>query len=246
MPSDQVHLWCIGASQVPVDDLILCLDDDERHRMDRLHSDDKRRQKQASRIALRQVLSAYMGIGEADVRLWYGPLGRPHLDHYAHQTRLNFNVSHSGDLIVIALANTPLLGVDIELHRTLARYDRLLARCYSVRERDFLTSIEDQAVFRSQFYRAWTAKEALLKSTGGSIFHAASSIDLNLDNHLLSLNHAADSTIATHQWQLIEFDPCSSPVNCNGNSYSGSIAIADGNWQMKRLTYPADLSPPAG
>ncbi len=69
----------------------------------------------------------------------------------------HFNISHSGQWVVIALARYPV-GVDIEYHADSPEAG-LLEHCFTAQEQMRIHS-------RSDFYHAWCSKEAALKAAG--------------------------------------------------------------------------------
>ncbi len=231
-----IHLWELDLTHVPGSPDLSCLTASEQQQITRIRLPHRRRVKAWSRVMLRQLLGSYLTLPADEVCLWFGPHQRPHLDHRVHADTLNFNVTHSHQKIFQAVARTPLLGVDIERHRPLQHQARTLQRCCAPSERQHLAAL-DTSAFDTDFFRLWTAKEALLKAAGGSIFHAPSAIELNLASRPMHLIQAGDHLIQSHQWQLIEFDPGSS----EDETLSGCLAVADGKWQVVRLPYlPAD------
>jgi len=68
-----------------------------------------------------------------------------------------FSLAHSGDRVVLAVAQGPV-GVDIEQHRPL-RFLALTTRFFAPSERALVNSPAD-------FFGLWTAKEALAKMLG--------------------------------------------------------------------------------
>ncbi len=118
-----------------------------------------------SRAVLREVLAAELGGAPADVRLTLGEHGRPQLDHEAHPSDLDFNLSHSGELALIAVAHGLRIGIDVERLRNGRDPLRVAGRYFSPAEvaavRAFPKPDRPDA-----FLRYWTAKEALAKGLG--------------------------------------------------------------------------------
>ena len=90
-----------------------------------------------------------------DSQLYFGEQGKPYLkngDTY-------FNISHSGDYVVLVTANGEI-GVDIE---KIASADNAVAdRCFTAEERMWMQSQKNDEVF----FTIWTAKESVMKGTG--------------------------------------------------------------------------------
>jgi len=118
----------------------------------------------ASRWALRTVMARYLDEDPAAIVLRTGAHGKPALADAS--TRLDFNLSHSGSIILIAIASGLELGIDVEQMEPgrdfLALAERGLGPDVSalLREREPADRI-------GAFYAAWVRHEALLKCGGG-------------------------------------------------------------------------------
>lgn len=86
-----------------------------------------------------------------------GPHGKPFLPGGPE-----FNISHSGELVVLAVSQSGPVGIDIEKIRTLPMKDfsRLLP------EAAFLLEKQDAASMARCFFDGWTQREAVLKGYG--------------------------------------------------------------------------------
>jgi 4'-phosphopantetheinyl transferase len=80
--------------------------------------------------------------------------GRPRLPG----TGLAASISHSGDVVAVALTAGLPVGVDVEAISA-RDYEPLVPRVCTAAERQFVRTAED-------FYAYWTKKEAVLKATG--------------------------------------------------------------------------------
>jgi 4'-phosphopantetheinyl transferase len=97
----------------------------------------------------------------------YGP-SKPQLVAEQNPRALQFNVSHSGNIALIAVGSEHPLGVDIEKIRGDVDTAALAERFFSPRERCELRALPDH--FRlPAFYACWTRKEAFLKATGDGL-----------------------------------------------------------------------------
>ena len=103
-----------------------------------------------------------------------GPRGKPYL---AGET-LGFNLSHSKEGLVLAVAQGTTLGVDLEYLRPRSNLDGLIARCFSEEERrDFEGLIGDER--RHRFHRGWTLKEAYVKAVAQGLSLGLERVVLN-------------------------------------------------------------------
>ena len=119
-----------------------------------------------ARVALAEILAAYLGGVEA-ARTSSGEGGKPRLA--VDPGRLAFNLSHSGELALIAIAPGGLeVGVDVERLRPRRDLVRLAARWLPAEDADAVAAAapaEREAVF----YAAWTRHEARVKCTGAGL-----------------------------------------------------------------------------
>jgi phosphopantetheinyl transferase len=161
VPSGSVDVWLVEAdcrADASADALSLA----ERARFARVLDATVRRQRMATRSALRRVLACYLDTDPLELRLTHDQHGKPSLAGAAGPV---FNVSHAGALSVIGVTEShAALGIDIEALRD-RRHGSLPVRALSPLELDTLadTPPEQQEVL---FLRYWTAKEAYAKATG--------------------------------------------------------------------------------
>ena len=113
----------------------------------------------SARLALRTLLAGYTGSRVRDITIVEGAAAKPRA---SGAQGLNFNVSHSGDLCLIAFGRTVELGIDVEILREIPDAATLAARHFTVMEREELHF----APGSSTFLTCWTRKEALVKHAG--------------------------------------------------------------------------------
>ena len=141
------------------------LDADETARLTQITSPIAQDRFVACRTVLRTVLSHKMQCGPTDFRWKYGASGKPELPG----APWGFNISHSGDFGLVAVASSAYIGVDIE---GLSDRRNLNAIARHVFHPDELAVLEAvQADKRARFfYDIWVRKEAVTKWLGDSIF----------------------------------------------------------------------------
>ena len=108
----------------------------------------------SARVALRTVLGERLGVAPSEIVFALGEHGKPELPG----SELRFNLAHSGDRAVIAVADVEV-GIDVE---RVARSSRAVERTLTDGERAALGP--DRHV---ELLRVWCRKEALAKAMGG-------------------------------------------------------------------------------
>ncbi len=144
------------------------LNDTERARRDRYRRDADRDRFTVGVAVTRLAAGVLLGVAPQEVPLdrtcpgCGAPHGRPTIAGGPH-----LSVSHSGDLVVVALTRGGPVGVDVEessdrLNEGIAR--QLLASDEAADLRDL-----GRAWFRQGLLTYWTRKEAVLKATGDGL-----------------------------------------------------------------------------
>ncbi len=141
---------------------------DEHARAARLRAAPDRAHWVASRVALRVLLGALLACGPDEVPLRGGRDVRPHLDGAAPW--LSFNVTHAGELAMIAFASRIDVGVDLEQRRPMPVQEMLLVaqRVLPGPVVSRLTS-EPTTSLPSAFFQEWVRHEALTKCRGDGL-----------------------------------------------------------------------------
>ena len=150
---------------------------------------------------LRAILAQYLNQSPASLRLQKTALGKPYLVDYAE---LTFNLSHTGNVMAVAVARNCQLGVDIEQCKPRETLAALVKKCFRVEEADYwqqLSATEQQR----QFYQFWTRKEAFVKATGFGIALGLKDCVLNPENPQTFLSVPANCGLAA-QWHSRDID----------------------------------------
>src|SRR5262245_2338852 len=105
-PLDEVHVWrtTLDWPDQALADLERCLSPDERQRMNAFRVPRDRRRYLVGRGLLRRLLGRYLAREAHELQFGYSPHGKPYLAPGSAPRRLQFSVSHSGELVLIALA----------------------------------------------------------------------------------------------------------------------------------------------
>ena len=180
------------------------LSDDERQHLDGYRIREAAERYIVTRALVRSVLSERLGIPAPAIRVSRTDTGKPIVTEGVH-----FNVSHSGDLVLLAVSDDQPVGVDVERKRTVLKVNALTQRWLSDLERTNLARLRELGIDESDsFLRIWSLKEAQLKALGVGISGSA-----RAELHRV------------HVMPLDELlDPLSGPRD--GGGYVGAIAFA--------------------
>ena len=144
------------------------LSPDENARASRFHFEEDRIYFTRCRSALRRLLAGYLSVSAAEICFKYLSGGKPQLAVYQNPSALEFNVSHSGGIALIAVGSGQRIGVDIEKIRLDVDAGALAERFFSIRERAGLRALPDHLRVAG-FFACWTRKEAFLKAIGDGL-----------------------------------------------------------------------------
>jgi 4'-phosphopantetheinyl transferase len=162
----KVWTFDLFADDLELNELERCLSIDELVRAEGFKFSRDRRRYIAARSRLREILGGILGDAPEAIRFKYSIHGKPSLWGQAGASRrLCFNVSHSGDLALVAVAWDLDLGVDLEMKQPDLSMVNSVQGFLHAREKDWLSSHAEQNRLEA-FYRVWTLKEAVAKATG--------------------------------------------------------------------------------
>jgi len=169
-----VHLWIADLAGGAADASIP-LDDVECERAARFVFDRDRRRYLAAHRILRDLLAAWTVIPASALPIRAGAHGKPRL----LDQPFAFNLSHSGDIALVGIADSGEVGVDVEMLRPTAELDDLVRSHFSAGERRAIESVAHD-MRDLAFLVGWTRKEACLKAVGVGLDIEPASIDVGI------------------------------------------------------------------
>jgi 4'-phosphopantetheinyl transferase len=182
----------------------------ERERADRFAQPDDRRRWTRARGALRSILAAHAHAEPESIRIEPAacvkcgePHGKPYLAEPETDGPLRFNISHSGELALVAVARGREVGVDVEALHDRRSVEGIAERWFTDAEVAELSEL-GEAERLAAFYRLWARKEAYLKATAEGIMAERGSFD------------ARDPTFPG--WEFADLDA--------GPGYAAALAVA--------------------
>ena len=178
----------------------------ERRRADGIHVERKRHEYIIVRAILRHCLANMLGEPPQGLNLYFGEHGKPFLERTQSDHSFFFNVSHSYEQALIALAPNVEIGVDIEKIRPDIDVLRLASRFFSPLERQILLELPPWERL-SAFFTCWARKEAVIKCEGAGVSLGLDQFDVSLrpdePARLLRTAWRADDAF---NWSLLTLD----------------------------------------
>lgn len=220
--ANAVHVWRVRLASNPAADALWpLLSLDEQARARRFHQDRHRRRYVIAHGALRQILASYLDRPAETLEFSNGPHGKPSIvEPEITLHRLEFNLSHSGDLALVAVAWDRPVGVDLEEWERDMNHLELAERFFSPAERDALRALAGSTddLVRG-FFAAWSRKEAYLKASGHGVTRGLHHFDVTLTPHeparLVADRRDGE---ALERWRMIALPPAP--------EFSGALVVA--------------------
>ncbi len=224
-----VDVWRaeLAVSDIELARLSECLDAEEEVRAARFHLERDRRRFRAARGVLRHILAAYVDSDPRQVGLAYGAQGKPFL---AQHPDLQFNLSHTQDVLVVGVTRGRRVGIDVERTIPESVVDEVRETVSSEPERLRLDRL-DGAARRVQFSQLWTRKEAYIKADGRGMSLDLKRIDvLSLPGQVLQLGERPARWSACRGWTLHDLDL--------GPGLAAALVAEGTEWRAAHLDWP--------
>lgn len=233
MPKNDVHVWQVSLDQqtARVHELAQMLPPDEQRRAESFYFEQDRRWFIIRRGLLRTLCSRYLGTEPSQLQFRYGSYGKPSIAKPFAGGALRFNVSHSYELALYAIAWDREIGIDIERTHFLPDAEQIAGRFFSAWENTALCKLP-QNQKRRGFFNCWTRKEAYIKATGYGLAQALNDFSVSLapgePAKLLSVN--GDPNEAS-RWSLVELTPTP--------GYVAALCVEGHDWRLVLREYPS-------
>jgi 4'-phosphopantetheinyl transferase len=227
LPEDEVHLWrgdleTIRGGETRWRELLSA---DELARAARFHFERDRQRFIAARALLRTILASYLTADARALRFSYSKKEKPSLAPPHDGSGVNFNISHSGGIALLAFARRREVGVDVEQIRRDSDLQAIARRFFSANEQTQLARLTDDERVDA-FFRCWTRKEAYIKATGDGLSLPLSQFDVSLapgdENALLATR---PETSEAARWLLREVP--------SGPGYAAAICVRGQDWKLR-------------
>ena len=179
LEAQDVHLWFVRTNEVPpasYQALYDLLDAEERERAAAFYHDRDRITSVVTRGLLRRQLAHYDNRQPHEIQFSMVGNGKPALA----DSDIQFNVSHSGDRVLLGFSRAAEIGVDIEdPERDLDDLLDISENFFAPGERQLLRTLPATELRRG-FFNCWTRKEAFIKVYGEGLSRDLNSFEVEL------------------------------------------------------------------
>jgi 4'-phosphopantetheinyl transferase len=235
LPEEEVHLWRIDLSALRTgeDRWQRILSSDEAARAARYRFQVDRQRYAISRGVLRTILGSYLRIDPVCIAFSYSAREKPSLSSVHAESGITFNISHSGEVTLLAFTRNRDIGVDVEEIGRKSDLEAIARRFFSAHEQKQLFALPPEA--RSEaFFRCWTRKEAYIKATGDGLSLPLSQFDVSI------APGDCDALIATRpdateaaRWSMREIPA--------GAGYIGALCVRGRDWELRGWQEPKPI-----
>ena len=152
----------------------------------------------------RQWIGGLLGRAPEALPLTRNPHGRPMFGPPLQH--LDCNWSHSGDGLLVVLAEERCVGIDLEWVKPRPNALALARRYFHASEAAWLAAMQPPER-EAAFLRLWCAKEAMLKAHGRGLAFGLDRLALQAGPGGLQVSSCAGELGAADDWSLLELTP---------------------------------------
>ncbi len=167
LPTGDIHIWLnfLNLHQAKLKHLYPLLSSAEKARSEEFSHFRARKNYIASHGFLHSVLAYYLERPAAEIQFSQGEKGKPFITLEQNPQQLQFNLSHSQNLAILAVCREQSVGIDIECNQRVSDWSGIARRFFTPNEQQALFALPE-AQQKDAFYQIWTRKEAHMKVTG--------------------------------------------------------------------------------
>jgi 4'-phosphopantetheinyl transferase len=219
----EIHVWraYLDRTETILHQFEATLSADEKIRADRFVFQRDRNHFVGTRGILRELLAGYLRRSPEDLQFDYSALGKPSLRGEIFRHSVQFNVSHSHGLALLAFTVGRNLGVDIEFVRSGFASEEIADHYFSTQEvaelRTLPPSLQEEG-----FFLCWTRKEAYVKARGEGLHIPLGSFRVSLTPGQPEILESPDSC----RWRMWSLHP--------DPQYVGALVVEGQNLRLRQ------------
>lgn len=196
-----MDVWAIALDvpQATLNRLGAWLSQEERARAARFTFHRDRRRFVVSHAAMRAILAAEVGCDPRELRFVTNAFGKPALGDPPFE--VGFNLAHSGELALCAVARGVEVGIDLEAVREVPDAEAILRGSFAPLEVDDWLQVPAERR-QEAFLRLWTCKEAWLKACGRGLSLPIHHSEIRVSGEVASFRSVNGSVADAGRWSL--------------------------------------------
>lgn len=200
----RIDLWQFSlAQELPNSQQIL--NAEECARGDRFYFSRHKRRFCTARATMRIILARYLNAAPERLEFTYNAYGKPEV---INSQKLQFNISHTDDLALLAVGKGMPLGVDVEVYSA-RPYDGIAKSTFSDQEYQEFLKVP-AAMKPAVFFHVWSQKEAFIKACGLGLSYPTQDFTVPTT---IPTKQLIEDPLHHNTWQMRSFMP---QVACAG------------------------------
>lgn len=201
-----IHLWYIPYDVITVslNSLFSILSVEEQNKANDFYFNKHKTAYILRKLALRVILSQYCMINPNAINFKYNYYQKPYF--VTNPFNLQFNMSHSHNMAILAITKKHPIGVDIECIKPIKNITGIANQLFSPQEYSKFVLVPSNQKIET-FYKIWTRKEAFIKAIGKGFSYPLNAFDVSFNcNEPAKILRINDSTVEASKWSLSSFN----------------------------------------
>jgi len=174
-----IHVYCLHTDSVLslIHELTTVLSNDEIDKVNRFIFEKDRITHTVSQGMLRYILGTYLNLNPEEIIFNQNEYGKPFISEEQNPDNIQFNLSHSGDMIIYAISKGRNVGIDIQKIKDSGSIADIVDHYFSETEKAAFRSLPDEQKL-SGFHSCWARKEAYIKALGFGLSYPLNSFSM--------------------------------------------------------------------
>ena len=153
------------------------LSDDEINKINRFIFEKDRITHTISKGTLRYIMSGYLNLKPEEIIFNQNEYGKPFISEDQNPEKIQFDLSHSGDMIIYAISKGRNIGIDIQEIKDSDSVIDIVEHYFSETEKSAFRSLPDEQKLKG-FHSCWARKEAYIKALGLGLSYPLNSFSM--------------------------------------------------------------------
>ena len=181
LADNDIHIWLnyLNVHEARIKHLYPLLSNEEKERSERFKFYKHRKAFIASHGFMHTVLANYIDANANEIEFSQAEFGKPSLIEIQNKDNIQFNLSHSGNMAILAVCKHHSVGIDIEFAERKVDWRGISKRFFTMNEQEQLDKLSEEEQ-RQAFFQVWTRKEAHMKVTGQGLSLAPTQFEVSV------------------------------------------------------------------